>query len=205
MFLFVSGVVFSLGTTSVYNKSNLRKLIDLAETFPEQRAGFFVFLENGESFLLDSSSFVQYAYRSIFGIPLPRESYGQYKYLLSQNLFQATPKLENGEVDIETLSSNLKRGDLLFWINTHSDIPTFRVPPVSHVMIYLGKSKQGNHLMLGVGSKGIGKRKIAGGVDIYVFHPSRFMGCVKDPEGNCIIDSEFIGHGRPKKVEQIYE
>jgi hypothetical protein len=186
-------------STSIFSKENIQKLIELSDSLIYIPAGSVHTFDTGESIVLDSSGFVQYAYKTIFGIQLPRESIGQYRYLFSKNLILNTPKRETGEIDQEELNRNLKKGDLLFWINTHSDIPTDRNPPISHVMIYLGKSKLGNHIMVGVGSKGIGKNTDSGGVDLYLFSPEKFMGCVRDESGSCSLNSEFIGHGRPRR------
>jgi cell wall-associated NlpC family hydrolase len=59
----------------------------------------------------------------------------------------------------------LRRGDLLFWEHTYRPV---RKPPVTHVMMYLGRDPQGRMWMAGSqGSRGVG---------IYEFRPKMKMG-----------------------------
>ncbi len=146
----------------------------------------------------DSSGTVQYYYKRFFSKSLPRDSFAQYKFLQKKGVWIPASLDENNEVDIDVLEKNLKKGDLLFWSNTHNDIPANRFPPVSHVMIYVGKSKSGNWLMVGSGTKGMGETTTRGGVDIYIFDPNRIMGCVRSETGECIENSQFLGNGRLK-------
>src|SRR5690606_27852789 len=73
----------------------------------------------------------------------------------------------------------LKPGDLLFWTGTY---PVKRKSPISHVMLYLGKNKQGKHLMFGASNGRTYKNKQIWGVSVFDFNlpsaksKSRFIG-----------------------------
>ncbi|MCB1180137.1 MAG: hypothetical protein KDK36_21345, partial [Leptospiraceae bacterium] len=129
-------------------------------------------------------------------IYIPRISYSQYKLLKNSSLLKIPELEEDDFIDPIKLKSRLKRGDLLFWTNTHDEIPEYRDPPISHVMIFVGVSKAGNFLMVGAGTKGVGETTTGGGVDLYIFEPNQVMGCVKNETGECKINSKFVGFGR---------
>lgn len=152
-----------------------------------------------EGIRMDCSGTVQYIYKRLFEMELPRSSYEQYVYVKNLGNFKAAPKTPDGKFDIPALRKQLRTGDLLFWINTYTDIPKDRNPPVSHVMIYLGKNSEGIMKAGGANTFGKGESVLRGGVDVYTFDPNQKMGCVKDSKGNCVINSEFIGFGSPFK------
>ena len=79
-------------------------------------------------------------------------------------------------------------GDLLFWEWTYN---IKRSPPITHVMIYLGRDKKGIPRMAGSSS---GKN---GGVGIYTFDPNAPMGGVKNAFGRYVKRARFVGFGRP--------
>ena len=77
----------------------------------------------------------------------------------------------------------LRPGDLLFWVNSTKDAKTDRDPPVTHVMIYLGKRRNDGHPVVAGASDG---RSLDGqrmnGVSVFDFKlpspgsPARFIG-----------------------------
>lgn len=152
-----------------------------------------------ENIRMDCSGTVQYIYKTLFGIQLPRSSYEQYLHVKNLGNFRPPPKTEEGKIDSIALRKQLRTGDLLFWTNTHTDIPKDRNPPISHVMIYIGRNPEGIMKAGGANTFGRGERVLRGGVDIYTFDPNQKMGCVKDSKGNCVKNSEFFGFGSPLK------
>jgi hypothetical protein len=118
------------------------------------------------------------------------------------------PRLSNGEVDQEALVSHLRSGDLLFWEWTY-DIQ--RSPPITHVMIYLGRTADGTAKMVGSASRSRGEVTKSGGVDVYTFNANAPMGGVKDFFGNTIRKGRFVGFGRmihpdtPQLMPQLAE
>ncbi|MCX7121149.1 MAG: NlpC/P60 family protein [Gammaproteobacteria bacterium] len=61
--------------------------------------------------------------------------------------------------------SRLKPGDLLFWTGTYR---TRRKPPITHVMLYIGKNKRHQRLMFGA-TEGIYRGRIVRGVGVFDF------------------------------------
>lgn len=146
---------------------------------------------------MDCSNTAKYLYQAAFGVTLPRSTYDQYDLVMKTGGMHTVPMLPDRSVDTEKLKKKLRSGDLLFWIDTHSEIPVDRSPPIGHVMIFLGKTKSGKMKMGGAGTFGKGEYNLNGGVDIYLFNPNDFQGCVKDSSKKCIRNSKFIGFGKP--------
>ncbi|MEM7179661.1 MAG: NlpC/P60 family protein [Spirochaetota bacterium] len=153
----------------------------------------------------DCSGTAQFLYKKSINKAIPRTSYDQYLSLKTAGKIKSPP-LEKGRVDVVKLKTILKSGDLLFWTNTHDAIPTFRKPPIGHVMIYLGTKKNGIMLMGGSNTWGKGylNKRSGGGPDIYEFNPNTRMGCAKrenpkNRRSKCLpgYESKFIGFGQP--------
>jgi len=178
-------------------KTNLRKILRILASYDIKYGQFWTPLDESKPIKMDCSGTTQYIYKTVLGISLPRTSYDQYLAVKNSGNLQEPPKTIDGKIDIDKLRAMLKTGDLLFWINTHSDIPKDRNPPVGHVMIYLGRDKLGVMKAGGANTFGRGEKVLKGGVDIFTFDPNQKIGCVKDNTGRCKLESEFIGFGRP--------
>ncbi len=126
------------------------------------------------SWAMDCSNTARWLYASTLGKSLPRTASGQYETLRAQRRLWSASRLRD-----------LKPGDLLFWENTYK--PS-RQPPITHVMIFLGRDASGRMLM--AGSQG------SRGVDVYTFDPSKPMGGY-----NWFLwfkkKGRFIAYGRP--------
>jgi cell wall-associated NlpC family hydrolase len=108
---------------------------------------------------MDCSNAVRWLHREHRGEMLPRTSAAQYEH------FRRKGKFQRAKPDANRLMRTLRRGDLLFWEHTHRPV---RRPPVTHVMMYLGRDEQGKMWMAGSqGSRGVG---------IYEFRPTMKMG-----------------------------
>lgn len=158
-----------------------------------------VYLPDNEklSIRMDCSNTVKYVFKKALNIDLPRTSFDQYRAVMESGNFNSTPRTSEGRIDNDMLTKKMKSGDILFWINTHDNIPKNWNPPIGHVMIYLGKSKTGKKLMFGAGTFGKGKNTDDGGIDVYIFDPELSLGCVKNKNNGCIIEGEFFGFGKP--------
>lgn len=109
--------------------------------------------------LMDCSNTVRWLYHEATGIKLPRTASAQYEY------FRELGRLQRTRPDSQRLMRDLRRGDLLFW--QHTNRPE-RNPPITHVMLYLGRDAHGRMWMTGAqGTRGVA---------IYEFHPEMKMG-----------------------------
>jgi len=120
---------------------------------------------------------------------------GTIYYLLTQSKLDNVPRqsdqlynwlLQNGKLHKVTKQSfyspeftKLKPGDLLFWSGTYN---THRESAISHVMMYLGKNKQGQRLMFGASDGRTYAGKKMWGVSVFDFYlpdqndAARFVG-----------------------------
>ncbi len=88
----------------------------------------------------------------------------------------------------------LKPGDLLFWTGTYN---VKRYPPITHVMIYLGRTKEDNNpVMVGASSGRRYRGKARHGVSVFDF---RF------PNPRYEQKAKFVGYGAVPGLETIYE
>ena len=131
---------------------------------------------------MDCSNTVRFIVWKVLGLNLPRTASSQYVYLQQRGKVRAVPLRSDGKVDPEALVSQMRSGDLLFWEWTYN-VP--RDPPISHVMIYLGRKKDGQAMMAGSSQRADGER--GGGVDVYTFDPNA-------PSGNARNFFNFITH-----------
>lgn len=143
---------------------------------------------------MDCSNTVRFIYSAVFGVKLPRTASDQFVALRNSNRFNPAPLKPDGTVDKAALLSQLRSGDLLFWEWTY-DVD--REPPVSHVMIYLGRKANGTPMMVGSSSGARGEQATHGGVDAYAFEPNAPSGSVKGFFGNVVHRGRFIGFARP--------
>lgn len=115
---------------------------------------------------------------------IPRDSSDMYKWAWKNGkLYPATShNFDSFEFD------HLKPGDLLFWTGTYR---VNRDPPISHVMIYLGKNKEGQRLMFGASDGRTYKNQQMWGVSVFDFKlpngdsQSRFVGYSCIPKLTC--------------------
>jgi len=107
-----------------------------------------------QALAMDCSNTVKWFYADATGHALPRTASSQYEQLRQQRRLWRVNALN------PFWQSRLKPGDLLFWENTYKPK---RKPPVTHVMVYLGRNADGSMRM--AGSQG------SRGVDVYTFKP----------------------------------
>lgn len=131
---------------------------------------------------MDCSGTMYYILRSVGVKDVPRQSDQQYRWAWEAGTFFAVNGV--GEKTFEL--SRLRPGDLLFWTGTY-DIGS-RNPPVSHVMIYLGKRiSDGKEVMFGASDGRISNGKPSWGVGVFDFRlptaksTSRFIGYARVP------------------------
>jgi len=149
---------------------------------------------------MDCSNTARYIYKVTTGIQLPRTASDQYYYLHLQNKAWDVPQTSSGFADCNFLRENLKPGDLLFWENTYRPE---RQPPITHVMVYLGKNSKGEWIMAGSQTgRGGEHNRSHGGPDIYVFDPTRPCGGYTTWLGMVHHQGRFCAYGRPLEADK---
>jgi cell wall-associated NlpC family hydrolase len=149
---------------------------------------------------MDCSNTARYIYKVTTGIQLPRTASDQYYYLHLQNKAWDVPQTSSGFADCNFLRENLKPGDLLFWENTYRPE---RQPPITHVMVYLGKNAKGQWIMAGSQTgKGGEHNRSHGGPDVYVFDPTRPCGGYTTWLGMVHHQGRFCAYGRPLEADR---
>ena len=103
---------------------------------------------------MDCSNAARYLVRRAHGIELPRTASEQYKFVRQRGRLKRAGGLFGGVPDTGWWAKRLQPGDLLFWEHTYKPR---RQPPVTHVMVYLGRGERGELLMAGAqNSRGVG-------------------------------------------------
>lgn len=118
------------------------------------------FVPPGESsaWRMDCSNAARYLVRQTRGVELPRTASEQYNYLRRNGRLKRVGGLFGGVPDTKWWAKRLRPGDLLFWEHTYKPQ---RKPPVTHVMVYLGRGERGELLMAGSqNSRGVGIYKL---------------------------------------------
>ena len=135
----------------------------------------------------DCSGAIYYTLHKAGYLP-PRSSARQFTWIQNKGNLHKVPKSVT-KVDDPTLK-HLKPGDLLFWSGTYSP-DDGRTVNITHVAMYLGKEKDGRHVMAG-STKGRSYRgKRGDGFGVYEF---------KLPRNGS--RSQFIGYGTPPAPEK---
>lgn len=143
---------------------------------------------------LDCSGFVFRVFKDTHGVSLPPTASTQYRYVQANGTVFPVVWTEEGKRDV----TGIRPGDLLFWQNTR---PTDRKPPVGHVMIYVGKDKDGRMLMAGAQNSGAYQGKRVTGVNVYDFNPDDLHGGIRDKDGAYLVRGDLLGWGRITRLK----
>lgn len=113
---------------------------------------------------MDCSGFVYYVLNQNGVAPyVPRDSKDQYIWLRSAGTFEPVVSGKDDSFEL----NELKPGDLLFWSGTYS---IERDPPITHVMIYLGREKKtGARVMVGASDGRTYQSQQRFGVSVFEF------------------------------------
>ncbi len=152
----VLGVAPAWGTT----ESNTRLQME-AQDLQAQRIRYgAAWVPPGEAaaWSMDCSNASRYLVRQTQGVELPRTASGQYEFVRQRGKVKRVGGLFGGVPDSPWWAKRLQPGDLLFWEHTYKPR---RKPPVTHVMVYLGRGERGELLMAGAqNSRGVGIYKL---------------------------------------------
>jgi cell wall-associated NlpC family hydrolase len=113
---------------------------------------------------MDCSGFVYYVLNQTGVAPyVPDDSKDQYTWLRSAGTFEPVVSGKDDSFEL----NGLKPGDLLFWSGTYS---SERDPPITHVMIYLGREKKtGARVMVGASDGRTYQSQQRFGVSVFEF------------------------------------
>jgi peptidoglycan DL-endopeptidase CwlO len=112
----------------------VRQLIEAGLELTRQNLGYTYGSADPANGGMDCSGFIYYVLRQD-GFPnVPRDSSQQYVWVRKAGNFNAVLSRKEDSFELDAL----KPGDLLFWRGTYN---IDRDPPITHVMIYLGREK----------------------------------------------------------------
>lgn len=136
-------------------------LLHTASALQAQRiryGGSFIPPGETSAWSMDCSNTARYLIRQTRGIELPRTASEQYNYVRSRGRLKRVGGLFGGVPDTKWWTKRLRPGDLLFWEHTYKPQ---RKPPITHVMVYLGRGPSGEPLMAGAqNSRGVNIYKL---------------------------------------------
>jgi hypothetical protein len=130
---------------------------------------------------MDCSGTIHYLLKSEGFEHVPRQANEIYKWVWKGTRFWAVVSSREDSFEF----SELRPGDLLFWSGTYQ---VDRDPPVTHVMLYLGRSvKTGKRLMFGASERRRYQGQSKNGVSVFDFEIPKANG-----QG-----ARFLGYGAP--------
>ena len=139
---------------------------------------------------MDCSGFIYYVLTHNEISDVPRDSSQQYVWVRKSATFRAVNSRREDTFEL----NELLPGDLLFWTGTYN---IERDPPITHVMIYLGREKKTNQrIMVGASDGRTYKGESRYGVSVFDFKIPRGG---KTDEARTI--PSFIGYGRIPGLE----
>lgn len=161
----------------------IKELVESALLLSKKNLSYQFGSSNPKNGGMDCSGTILYLLNSLTDLEIPRQSSEMYTWLEREG--------ELHHVTSNNLNSaefaDLKPGDLLFWSGTY---PTHRNPPITHVMLYLGR-KNDQPLMFGASYGRAFNGSTLRGVGVFDFRlPSarekaKFVGYSCIPEINC--------------------
>jgi cell wall-associated NlpC family hydrolase len=163
----------------------IRKVVDLALELTTRNLDYKYGSADPANGGMDCSGFVFYVLTQNGVRDVPRDSSQQYVWLRKAGTFKAVNSRHEDTFELD----ELKPGDLLFWTGTYS---IERDPPITHAMIYLGRKKGGERVMVGASDGRTYEGESRYGVSVFDFKMPRAR--TKTDEGRT--SPSFIGYGR---------
>ena len=164
------------------NPASVKKLITLALDLATKNIGYLYGSADPLNGGMDCSGTIYYLLTRVGIKEVPRSSDLIYQWVLEKGHFYAVNDYNLSSLEF----SHLRPGDLLFWGGTYK---IKRAIDVTHVMIYLGKNKEGEPLMVGSSDGRSYHGKQIYGVSVFNFQlpdalsKSKFLGysCIPFP------------------------
>jgi peptidoglycan DL-endopeptidase CwlO len=165
--------------------AKVRQLIEAGLELTKQNLGYTYGSADPANGGMDCSGFIYYVLQQNGFPDVPRDSSQQYVWMRKAGNFNAVLSRNEDSFELDAL----KPGDLLFWRGTYN---IDRDPPITHVMIYLGREK-GTKKRIMIGSSDgrtyDGKQRF--GVSVFDFKMP------PPPNSNdAKISPVFVGYGR---------
>lgn len=169
------------------NQEKVKTIINLALNFASKHLKYQYGSANPATGGMDCSGTIYYMLNTMGITDVPRSSNLIYLWVWEKGHFYTvnSDKLDSFEF------SHLNPGDLLFWSGTYA---IARNPNVTHVMLYIGKNKAGQPLMVGASDGRTYKGRKIYGVSVFDFKlpapnsKSKFLGYSCTPGINCAIE-----------------
>lgn len=148
---------------------SVKELINNAKALTEKNLTYLYGSSNPDNKGLDCSGTIYYLLKHTGISDVPRQANEMYVWAEhSGNLH----KVSNQDPSSRQYN-DLKPGDLLFWEGTYK---VKRIPPITHVMIYLGKNSQGEPIMFGASDGRTYHHKRMWGVSVFDFRTTNGRG-----------------------------
>jgi peptidoglycan DL-endopeptidase CwlO len=172
--------------------AKVRQILDAGLELTKQNLGYTYGSADPTNGGMDCSGFIYYLLTENGFKDVPRDSSQQYVWVRKAGDFNAVLSRHEDTFELDAL----KPGDLLFWSGTYN---IDRDPPITHIMIYLGREKRTKKRVMVGSSDGRtydGKQRF--GVSVFDFK-------MPPPpnSGDAKISPVFVGYGRiPGLVEE---
>ncbi len=189
----------------------VKALIDEALALTRKKLSYTYGSNSPANLGMDCSGTVQHTLQLMADGDVPRSSYGMYHWVKDSGNLVETPGVTK---TTDSVFADLKPGDLLFWVGTNTT--KGRVPPISHVMVYLGTlKKDGKGVVFGASSGRRYRGKRIHGVSVFDWKvPSKassakfvgygpIPGLVKEGEGS--VSAADAPDAKPKGLKSALE
>lgn len=147
----------------------VKKMIYQAEKLTKQHLTYSYGSANPSNKGMDCSGTINYLLKSVGITDVPRQANEIYLWAEKNGNLHT---VKNQDIN-STEMKKLKPGDLLFWKGTYA---VHRTPPITHVMIYLGKDNKGQPLMFGASNGRTYRHQKMWGVSVFDFRMSNGRG-----------------------------
>ncbi|MEO8964179.1 MAG: NlpC/P60 family protein [Gammaproteobacteria bacterium] len=173
---------------------SVQQLITIASDLSQKKLTYLYGSSDPKNEGMDCSGTIHFLLNKVTNKDVPRQADEMYTWAEKKgHLYKVTQQ------DFSSQEfSNLKPGDLLFWSGTYN---VKRNPPITHVMIYLGKNSQDKPLMFGASDGRRYKGKKIRGVSVFDFELpndkslAKFVGYSCVPELTC--DESVVQESKP--------